>query len=83
MNDSTFLCLTYIYLMLVKDKYSKIILQDFKKQVFKLLKYSYCITDFRHNLLSDSLSMPYKEYKLRSNFSKFLGENNKLLGYKF
>lgn len=81
MNESTFLLFLYIYMLLVSDKYSKELLSDFKKQCITLFKSSYSCKEFCFNLYGESLGLPTKEYRLRSNFNKFILENDKLLGY--
>lgn len=79
MNESTFLCLMYVFLLSAKDVYSKELLRDVKKVIIRVFRDSSCVTDFCLRFMSESLSLPNKEYKLRRNFVKFIRENNTIL----
>ena len=82
MDNAEFICLLYIYCLYNRDKYSKTLLVDFKESVIKCYLCSTSISDFITNFLCDSLSLPSKEYKIRSKFIKWIEQQNRLLGYK-
>lgn len=80
MNESTFLCLLYIF-MLTNRNNSKVDLKSFRKHVITVFKDSYDVRDFMLRFLSDSLELSEVEYRIRRNFVAFIRENNEILGY--